>query len=241
MFGALLFQGYMSFKFARYCMGILHATPQARTFRLRHYAGDMFAPSDSAIRGRIKAIQLAQPSKERKSMAVQFLLPCSCGRQLPVETSQSGLTLTCECGKQLDVPTRRDLEKLPRAASQPQGAGTPGRSAWGLHKGLMLLGTLVAVPALACAVYLTSTLPTDPVAAIIERQTPEQSVVTWMQLRRGIRGGNDPLTMAYIKQRNSHQMAADVAWGVFAIGLAIAASGLVMQMRKRRQHPTTRT
>lgn len=173
-------------------------------------------------------------------MAVQYLLPCSCGRQIPVEASQSGLTLACECGQQLDVPARRELEKLPRTTTQPRTPSGAPRSGWGLHKGLMLLGTLLAVPALAGAVYLTSTMPKDPIAAIIERQTPSQSVGSWQQLRQGIRTGNDPLTMAYIKQRNSHQMAANFAWGVFAIGLAMIAGGLGMLLSKRRQPPARR-
>jgi hypothetical protein len=52
-------------------------------------------------------------------MSVKYLLPCSCGRTVPVEVRQSGLDVRCECGATLVVPVLRDLKQL---AVQPESS-----------------------------------------------------------------------------------------------------------------------
>src|SRR5262245_45360110 len=41
-----------------------------------------------------------------------FTLVCSCGRDLPVEASQAGTSVTCECGAQVTVPSLGKLREL---------------------------------------------------------------------------------------------------------------------------------
>ena len=74
-----------------------------------------------------------------------FLLPCGCGVDIPVTSSQAGGLATCPaCGREEPVPRLRDLGKL-RAAAAPRGKGDVGASrSWtGMHT-LVLAGSLLA-------------------------------------------------------------------------------------------------
>lgn len=48
-------------------------------------------------------------------MAKKYLLPCECGREIPVETAQAGEETVCDCGKTLAVPRLLELKRLPSA------------------------------------------------------------------------------------------------------------------------------
>ena len=64
-----------------------------------------------------------------------FLLPCGCGVDISVTSSQAGGLATCPaCGREEPVPRLRDLGKL-RAAAAPRGKGDVGASRrWtGMH------------------------------------------------------------------------------------------------------------
>ena len=77
-----------------------------------------------------------------------FLLPCGCGVDIPVTSSQAGGLATCPaCGREEPVPRLRDLGKL-RAAAAPRGKGDVGASRrWtGMHT-LVLAGSLLAATA----------------------------------------------------------------------------------------------
>lgn len=43
----------------------------------------------------------------------KYLLPCSCGANIPVSRSQAGMNLPCpQCGKKIEVPTIRQMSTL---------------------------------------------------------------------------------------------------------------------------------
>ena len=48
-------------------------------------------------------------------MAQKYLLSCSCGRDVPLETSQAGGNVLCDCGLSLKVPSLLQIKKLPIA------------------------------------------------------------------------------------------------------------------------------
>ena len=52
-------------------------------------------------------------------MSQKYLLPCSCGQDVPVETSQAGGNLLCRCGLSVQVPTLLKIKKLPLAGETP--------------------------------------------------------------------------------------------------------------------------
>ena len=61
----------------------------------------------------------------------QFLLPCSCGANVPVSRSQAGMTLPCpECGKVVDVPTIRVMNTLQVATQTAIPVAGKSQSTW---------------------------------------------------------------------------------------------------------------
>lgn len=77
-----------------------------------------------------------------------FLLPCDCGADISVTSSQAGGLAICPaCGREEPVPRLRDLGKL-RVATAPRGKGeaNAGRRFTGLH-GLVVAGGLLAATA----------------------------------------------------------------------------------------------
>jgi hypothetical protein len=46
----------------------------------------------------------------RNTMA--YLLKCSCGKEVPVQSSQAGLEIACECGQAIKVPSLSKLREL---------------------------------------------------------------------------------------------------------------------------------
>jgi hypothetical protein len=52
----------------------------------------------------------------------KYLLPCACGRKLPVEVAQAGEIVRCACGQSVTVPSLRRLRELEPA--NPQAAPT---------------------------------------------------------------------------------------------------------------------
>ena len=61
-------------------------------------------------------------------VSTKYLLPCSCGKSVPVETSQAGQEVVCECGLTLTVPSMLKIKKLQQADEIPK-KGTKGSTA----------------------------------------------------------------------------------------------------------------
>jgi hypothetical protein len=88
----------------------------------------------------------------------RYLLPCSCGREIPVHPQQAGGVVKCDCGKSVDVPTllaMADLRQAESAVVQPT-------KQWGARENVIMLGSLVVLTALGLAVYLLMTAPPPP-------------------------------------------------------------------------------
>ena len=78
----------------------------------------------------------------------QFLLPCSCGAQIPVNRSQAGMSLPClQCGKSIDVPTIRNL--APYANTLPAKKETTGNNSWKWLGPIAAIAFLVGLVGLA--------------------------------------------------------------------------------------------
>jgi len=90
----------------------------------------------------------------------RYLLPCPCGRQVPVTRRQAGETVRCACGESLEVPTLLRLTSLPRAAETASAA--PSGATWGLRHRLWLLGTVIFVLAVVPIVVLVLCFPSPP-------------------------------------------------------------------------------
>ena len=98
--------------------------------------------------GQIVALQ---PLHDSIPMAVQYLLPCDCGNQTPVDASQAGSTILCSCGKKLDVPSLRAIRDLPLHAAE----SSQRKYQWNPAAGLIFVsGVLVALIAGGFAFFM---------------------------------------------------------------------------------------
>lgn len=103
-----------------------------------------------------------------------FLLPCSCGADISVTSSQAGGRATCPaCGGVESVPRLRDLEKLRVVKTAPASRRDAGNARpWtGMHS-LVLAGTLLAATA-----GLGSFSFTPPEAEMFDESTIRSSVM----------------------------------------------------------------
>jgi hypothetical protein len=107
----------------------------------------------------------------------KYLLPCVCGRQLPVEAGQSGTALDCECGRTVDVPTMRELARLKTAKETQDPNAKP---LWGWRQSIVFLGLLIVVGAVAFGAYMqfSRSKPFD-YAALHEKANELQPADAW--------------------------------------------------------------
>jgi hypothetical protein len=69
----------------------------------------------------------------------KYLLPCSCGRQVLIETTQAGERIRCECGAELEVPTLLEIARLERKA---EGTVSTEQGNWGGRQRMLFVGFL---------------------------------------------------------------------------------------------------
>ena len=119
-------------------------------------------------------------------MAAKYLLSCSCGREIALETRQAGKEVVCECGKTLPVPALRKLRELPLAEETEQTTG----ATWSFRHGVLSAGLLLAIGLAAGGAYLWFTEPQPPpdldISALsdqitegVEQFTPAQGYEYW--------------------------------------------------------------
>lgn len=87
---------------------------------------------------------------------MKHLLPCPCGKQIAVSTSQAGETVTCECGMSVEAPSLRGLRDLPLVEAEDSRRGT-----WGFRQGVLTAG-LIAVLGLVGAVGWLRAIEPEP-------------------------------------------------------------------------------
>ena len=134
----------------------------------------------------------------------RYLLSCSCGKTIPIDTIQAGQEVSCECGQSLEVPTLREIRQLPelkQVVSQQQRMKKP----WsGSRTSTFAAGLVVAAMALAAVIMCrgriadkVKQLPSKEAmksyeeamsSEIIGNLTPEQAYqqfVDWKELGLG--------------------------------------------------------
>jgi len=170
----------------------------------------------------------------------RYLLPCPCGRQVPVARRQAGETVRCACGESLEVPTLLRLTRLPRAAEPAPGAASG--ATWGLRHRLWLLGTVIFVLAVVPIVVLVLCFPSPPQKI---SPPPEQireeartfsatdAWVVWRQLERSdvnalfVRDqhGFHEAVVRYEEKRFKFQLSIAVLALFCALGVALVIVG----------------
>jgi hypothetical protein len=144
-------------------------------------------------------------------MTTKYLLPCSCGKNTPIETSQAGETFSCVCGEKLTAPTLRGIRLLPVAqdtsasgkSSRGWGAApVRGESTWGAKHGVLLLGGLLLVAGLLTQTYLLATaqgIDPDQIQRDASIFTPAEAWGAWIGMERGLPGSLSPRTQSILR------------------------------------------
>lgn len=160
-------------------------------------------------------------------MDEEYLLPCPCGRRVPVTRRQAGERVRCACGELLEVPTLLRLTSLPTAA-EPAPA-TPSGPTWGLRHRLWLLGTVIFVLAVVPIVVLVLRFPSPPKKVI---PPPEQvreearafsAVDAWVVWRRLERSDVNALFLRDQRGFHEAQLAYDELAFKYQVGIAVLA------------------
>ncbi len=134
-------------------------------------------------------------------MTVAYLLPCSCGAEVPVESVQAGGSVRCACGKEIEVPPLRVMTTLRSVGVSTSDPESDVQGAWRRTSLLLLLvGALVVSGAIARIAFLYAALPAPP---SLDRAKPAWTIVIWRELRKGADG---PL---FRDQANYHKSLDD--------------------------------
>jgi hypothetical protein len=153
-----------------------------------------------------------------------YLLPCSCGRKIPVETQQAGDQVRCECGLTVDIPTLMGMKQLEQVeAVVPVGV----QSHWGLRQGLILSGAIIAFLATLFLGYCAWTWP-SPERSMID-YSPSQALHFWLSLPSDVENiiaPADTFRNVLVRQQLAFALLAAL---VLALGIGVCVAGLFVR------------
>ncbi|MDR0611111.1 MAG: hypothetical protein LBG58_13460 [Planctomycetaceae bacterium] len=94
-------------------------------------------------------------------MSQKYLLPCSCGRSLAIETSQAGQTLTCSCGQTQQVPSLLKIKNLPVAEERKTDntKSSKAHETGKMRQIFFLLGVIFFLPAVLFFIWALFSYP----------------------------------------------------------------------------------
>ncbi len=161
-------------------------------------------------------------------MRAKYLLPCTCGREIPVEATQAGQQIRCQCGVELEVPTLLNLTRL-KPAAPPAAVPHRVRSAWGRRQQVMLVG--LAIMALGAS-WTGWELLNRPSRLEIASLRPAWAVMYWTSLKRGVEY-RMPFEVNYTKwlEENDRWLVA----AAVVTGLGLLTVGLSPWISQRRK------
>jgi len=161
-----------------------------------------------------------------------YLLPCECGRRIPVEATQSGQEVNCPCGRQLEVPTMLKLSTLERAKRTERSR--PPSASWGTRQGVFLLGLIITLAGSGFAAYVYLQRPKIlPITDL----TPRQTWFVWqLEIRPGL-NQPPPGEKQFLAARKTYHVLLGIAGSVAALGALVMFSSLLIP---RRRPPTVR-
>jgi hypothetical protein len=178
----------------------------------------------------------------------QYLLPCTCGQMVRVESAQAGGRAVCSCGKELAVPTLRGLKALEPAPLDQAAARRAAGRQWSRLQGWMFsVGVMLAVVSLGIIGFtlyryvIFKPYSEDPSAQInetfsaqIDTMQPTDVLAEFTTHRDT--GLGDPELPPWVQVQNvlAEQRTIMIAAGVATfIGLVTAAAALVMKPAAR--------
>jgi hypothetical protein len=171
-----------------------------------------------------------------------YLLPCSCGRKIPVELRQAGETVKCDCGLLLEVPTLTRLKALQKAdaVAEPKKAKT----VWTNGHRLTFFGGLVILASIVMGGWLFWNRPIDPYANFTPEQmmqaaatrTPLQSLLLWQMLvKSGLEHHKRWDEVVYADIQAQYKVYCWIEGVVVGIGVALVAAGIIILNLKKKK------
>jgi hypothetical protein len=166
-----------------------------------------------------------------------YLLPCSCGRKIPVEPRQAGESVGCACGETVAVPTLLALSRLEMAPSPDE---KPAAAPWGLPQRMVLFGAVLLPVAAIAAGLLYRSRPTPPAQNVnlesVQQRVRGLSAVRSMQFwyalqHEGLSPGLTPQEQAYeeASARWRSWLIVVAILGMAAIALIVGGAALAVQ------------
>jgi hypothetical protein len=165
---------------------------------------------------------------------VKYLLPCSCGKKVAIESSQAGQDILCSCGKTMEAPTMQGIRRLEQQVEkehEPKATSSFGGAAIGIAlAGLVILG---AGGALTYRVYTTR-----PVLPSVDYATPWDTWHMWHNLREGVQLP-EYMDSPYLQQKKVYNQYMTVGVVIMALGIiTIACAAIAAYFNRRSRRPT---
>ncbi len=164
-------------------------------------------------------------------MRVKYLLPCSCGEKVAVESTQAGQDILCACGKTMEVPTMQGLRQLEQhvdTADAPRIASSFG----GVAVGIALLGLVILG---AGGVHTYRTYSMRPVLPDIDYAAPWDTWLIWHDVRSGVRLP-EYAESPYMQAKKVYNQYMTVGIVIMALGLlTIVCSAIVASFSRPSQ------
>jgi hypothetical protein len=169
-------------------------------------------------------------------VTVAYLLPCSCGSEVCVESAQAGESVRCACGKEIEVPPLRAMTTLRSVGTATSDLESAVQGAWKRTRLLLLLaGALVVGGAIVRIAFLYAVLPAPP---SLDRAKPAWTVVIWRELRKGVEGPLFRDQVNYHKSFSEWESRRTSAVIVALGGLIVLLPAVII--RRRLTDPITR-
>lgn len=171
-------------------------------------------------------------------VSVKYLLPCTCGKNVVIESRQAGESVACECGASLLVPTVRQMAALEVAEETAANAARTAKS-WGGRERLVLLGVIILFFALCVTLVAVFRLRpmsrfdmigAEGIQKSLQDLSPWRTWVTWERLQEGIDPRPDPI---YVSQLRNYHAGLGVAVALALVGLGFLIGGKVASQQKR--------
>ena len=176
-------------------------------------------------------------------MAQQYLLPCKCGKVIPVTVAQAGRTLDCSCGQELRVPTLAGIRQLDPAELEATNKTRPPAAWNALRGGLFVAGVIAATIGLALGGYASSWLRVISVADAkeytehmeshilenVDKMTPLELYDNWKKVQAMSGPGVlEASPLAQVQKFYDYWLwMAIVGFTIAGLGILMAASSLI--------------
>lgn len=161
----------------------------------------------------------------------KYLLPCSCGEKIAIETSQAGQTVRCSCGKTVEAPTMQGIRRLEPSLDESAEAARPS-SYGGTAVGTALIGLMIF---LAGAGYTAWKHTQRPYLVDVDYMSPWDTWLMWQSLRDGVRLP-EYSESPYLKALKEHREYMTVGIVVTVLGgILLACGGLTALLNRRSQ------